>query len=121
MTPLDNIDPERDEELGALLRNHLSAPSDAGFAAAVMERLRGDQVESSWDVLARWAPLGMAAAALLGLATGLWLGLDRRDPRTATAATSVVEWFSSAEPVTNDFLLTAVITGDDLVPGGTER
>ncbi|HKV75334.1 MAG TPA: hypothetical protein VJN95_12515 [Gemmatimonadales bacterium] len=56
-----------DEELGSLLRAHLAAPEADGFTARVLARL-GAREDSSLEVLARWARLGVAAALVLAAA-----------------------------------------------------
>lgn len=62
--PFDHIP---DPELGELLRAHLSAPENDGFAVRVLARL-GAREDSSLEVLARWARLGIAAALVLAAA-----------------------------------------------------
>jgi GNAT superfamily N-acetyltransferase len=70
-----------DEELGSLLRAHLSAPEDDGFTVRVLARL-GAREDSSLEVLARWARLGIAAALLLAAAATL--AARAGTPRVAT-------------------------------------
>jgi len=62
--PFDHIP---DPELGSLLRTHLAAPESEGFTARVLARL-GAREDSSLEVLARWARLGIAAALVLAAA-----------------------------------------------------
>ena len=122
MTERNAFGPERDRALGALLHEYLSTTDDASFAEAVMARIRREPRQSSWEVLAGWAPLGMAAAALLALATGLWLGSARRDrPMVAADTADPVEWLSSSDPVTTEFVLTAVLVGDEFDGNGVQR
>jgi len=122
MTDHGDVNTERDVQLGKALRDYLDVPGDTGFTASVMARIRLESRESSWDILAGWAPLGMAAAALLALVSGVLLGLalkqDPVQPLVAEADNSVTEWLSSPDPITDDFMLTAVLTGDDLRPRG---
>ncbi len=124
MTEESDFNSERDVVLGNALRDHLNVSNDAAFIAAVMERIRLESRESSWDVLAGWAPLGMAAAAVLALVSGLLLGIalkqEADEPGVGMAATDnvVTEWLSSPEPITNDLVLTAVLTGDGLPQRG---
>jgi len=122
MTERDAFGPERDEGLGALLHEHLSTTGDASFAESVMARIRREPRESSWEVLAAWAPLGVAAAAILALATGLLLGTTQRDVPMAEADTAdPVEWLSTNDPVTTEFVLTVVLVGDGLDDNGAQR
>ena len=126
MTEESDFNSERDVVLGNALRDHLNVSNDAAFIAAVMERIRLESRESSWDVLAGWAPLGMAAAAVLALVSGLLLGIalkqeaDEPGVGVGLAVTDnvVTEWLSSPEPITNDLVLTAVLTGDGLPQRG---
>ena len=112
MTGHNDFEVERDEALGRSLRQHYQ-PSVAGedaFVARVMSRIRRDRIESSWDVLARWAPAGMAAAALLALAAGLWLGFSQAPPEQVAA--DPVELLAPDGPVTAELVLTAVLAAD---------
>lgn len=122
MTERNAFGSERDGALGALLHEHLSTTDDASFAERVMARIRREPRESSWEVLAGWAPLGMAAAAVLALATGLWLGSTWRDtPMVAADTADPIEWLSTSEPVTTEFVLTAVFAGDGFGVNGAQR
>ena len=64
-----------DEVLGRLLRDSLEGENPGGFEARVREALHLEHRDSAFDVLARWTRPGLAAAALLALAVGLWLGI----------------------------------------------
>jgi len=64
-----------DEVVGRLLRESLEGEDGGGFAARVREALHMERRDSAFDVLARWTRPGLAAAALLALAVGLWLGI----------------------------------------------
>lgn len=122
MTERNAFGSERNGALGALLHEHLGTTDDASFAERVMARIRREPRESSWDVLAGWAPLGMAAAAIMALATGLWLGSARGNtPMVAADTTDPVEWLSTGDPVTTEFVLTAVLVGDGFDVNGTQR
>jgi anti-sigma-K factor RskA len=64
----------------------------------------------------------MAAAAVLALATGLWLGSARGDrPMVAADTANPVEWLSTSDPVTTEFVLTAVLVGDGFDMNGAQR
>ncbi len=122
MTERNAFGSERDGALGALLHEHLSTTDDASFAERVMARIHREPRESSWEVLAGWAPLGMAAAAVLALATGLWLGSAQGDrPMVAADTANPVEWLSTDDPVTTEFVLTAVLVGDGFDVNGAQR
>ena len=122
MTEHISFEPERDKALGALLHEHLNSADDASFTQRVMSRIRLEPGESSWEVLAGWAPLGMAAAAILALATGLWLGSTGSDgPMVAADTADPVEWLSTSDPVTTEFVLTAVLVGDGFDEDGAQR
>jgi hypothetical protein len=89
------FDPQRDEALGELLRAHLSSDDDAAFAA----RVRGD---TSWDVLARWARPGVAAAAGIAATIALWLALS-------SAQAPAVEPLAMDEPAGPDVVMAALL------------
>ncbi len=116
MTENTDFNSERDVVLGNALRDHLNVSNNAAFTAAVMDRIRLESPETSWEILAGWAPLGMAAAAVLALVSGLLLGIALKqvpnEPGLANADNVVTEWLSSPEPITNDLVLAAVLTGD---------
>ncbi len=68
MTDITPFDDRPDEALGARIRAALDRPG----IEALVARVRGALVEadSPWDVLARWAPRGLVAAA--AAAAVLW-------------------------------------------------
>lgn len=67
---VEPFDSERDPSLGELLRRHFDAADHEHFAARVLARL--PQTGNPWDVLARWARPGIAAAVLAAAALGYW-------------------------------------------------
>ncbi len=69
MTGLMPFDSRPDPELGAALRAALGPSGDAAFASRFRAALAAD---SPLEVLARWVWPGLAAAATLLLAAGLW-------------------------------------------------
>jgi hypothetical protein len=85
--PMESIDPRPDPELGHLLRECLTAPDPDGFVRRVRAAL-GGVPENSWEILARWVRPGLAAAAAIALAVGLWLGsgVERADVPTLADA-----------------------------------
>lgn len=71
------FDAKPDAELGHLLRECLEAPDPDAFAARVRAAIGAEPrvaSEGSWEVLARWARPGLAAAAIVLLSLGVWLG-----------------------------------------------
>ena len=71
--PFD-IGPGRDELVARHLRAHLDAGArDEVLLARIRADVRASAPESGLDVLARWLRPGLAAAAMLALATALWL------------------------------------------------
>ena len=117
MTDHGDLNTERDMLLGKAVRDYLNVPDDTAFTASVMARIRLESRETSWDILAAWAPLGMAAAALLALVSGLLLGIALKqepvEPVLAEANDPVTEWLTAPEPITDDFMLTAILARDD--------
>lgn len=109
MTPPDDFDARRDEELGALLRAHLSGGDNAGFAARVLERLPLAGNSTAWEILAGWARPGLAAALLLATLTGFWM--VARQNAGANAELLAVEGLDGGHTVEGDGLLAAVLAG----------
>jgi hypothetical protein len=66
----------------------------------------------SWDILARWLYPGMAAAAALGAAVGLWSN-TRGAPRPIDTARveSVAPWLASEAPLSRDLVMSVVLEG----------
>lgn len=110
---------QRDSRLGEALRAVLTLPDEAGFVRRVLAHIEGSG--TWWDVLGRWARLGMAAALLLAAAAGFWLGrhvsptptmaLDEFDPASGTAG-QVTTLLNASRPPNVDVLL-AVTSGRD--------
>ncbi len=74
MTDLTDFSADRDGQLGALLRAHLSAPDDAAFAGRMRAVAVEAAEESAWRSVARWTLPGLAAAAVLLAILGAALG-----------------------------------------------
>ena len=74
MTEQPDFTTGRDDELGALLRAHLSAPDDAAFAARMGALAAATAEESEWRSVARWTLPGLAAAAVLLAVLGAAFG-----------------------------------------------
>ncbi len=98
MTEPTPFDSRPDPELGAALRAALGPGQDALFAARFRAALAA---ESPLEVLARWVWPGVAAAAALLLAAGLWAGR----PESATLAATLDQAFAPGE-------LAALVAGD---------
>ena len=62
---IESIGPERDHELGALLRAALDDGADAAFADRVRGALARERREGTLEVLAHWLRPGLAAAAAI--------------------------------------------------------
>ena len=84
---IESIGPERDAELGALLRAALDDGADAAFAARVRAELGRGRRDGTWDVLAHWLRPGLAAAAAIVFAVlmGMRLTPAREADRPALA------------------------------------
>jgi hypothetical protein len=84
----NSFDAQPDPELGHLLRECLDAPDADGFAARVRVAMAAQRpADGSWDVLARWARPGLAAAAIVIMSLGVWLGrVAQQQPATLADA-----------------------------------
>ena len=67
--------PAPDQALGRLLRESLEAEGAGAFVARVRQAIRLERRDSAIEVLARWTRPGVAAAALVAMGVGLWLGI----------------------------------------------
>lgn len=110
MTELDfSSDP--DPVLGRLLREHLTPGDHAGFVHRVLEQL--EQVDTSWDVLGRWARPGVAAVFAFLLGAAAWFLLRAgTEPVTMVDALrpgdAPASLFSGSQP-DNEVLLQVVL------------
>lgn len=75
--PTNPFDQARDPEIRSLLLGHLEGEAPERFLARVMAGLPERAGLSSREVLARWARVGIAAAAVITLALGAWLTVPR--------------------------------------------
>ncbi len=109
MTDMQDFTAGRDDELGALLRAHLSAPDDAAFAGRMRSVAVAAAEEGEWRSVARWALPGLAAAAVVLAVLGAAFGGIGGQPgsRTASnsAAGSLVELASDTAPAGSVALL----------------
>ena len=104
-----------DETLGGLLREHYAPMAHGEFVARVRAAIAAEPA-TSWDVLARWARPGVAAAAGILLALGLLFGLAQPASSGVSMADAAqaagVPALLVADASSNDVLLAAVV-GDE--------
>jgi len=97
------FDHQPDAELGALLRETLTAPDHAGFVRRVIAQLPAALARpSGWEILGTWARPGLAAAAVLLFLAGGWFGRLVSEPEP------------SAESAVAETLTGAVLASEDL-------
>src|SRR5438552_3417771 len=73
--PRRPFDHRPDPVLGAALRRALEPEGEAAFLARLLARVDEVRLAATWDaVLARWARLGVVAAAVVALAAGYFVG-----------------------------------------------
>lgn len=99
-----------DEELGALLRQHLGGSDEAAFVARLRHAVvRADRAES-WEVLAGWARPGLVAAGLAAAAI-MWVVLTRDiGPPLGPDAVPASELIAG-QPASGEILISAVLEG----------
>lgn len=106
----------RDDALGRLLRQHLDAGDDDALAARIAARARATpQRPRADELLARWAPVGVAAAAALALAGAALTAAGLRE-RAATAALADVSRPAGVPRAVHDALTRAGGGGALLLP-----
>jgi anti-sigma-K factor RskA len=105
---IESIVPERDPELGALLRAALDDGADAAFAARVRGVLVRERREGTWDVLAHWLRPGLAAAAAIIFAVLLGMQVA---PSRDTARPPLADQLLAAEgtPAGSDVALAGLV------------
>ena len=99
MTELSPFTSERDQALGAELRAALDTADTEAFVAQLRTAVANAGVETSWDVLAAWAPRGLVAA--VAAATLIWLvGLPtvRSEPVTQLASAPIQIEVAPSQP-----------------------
>jgi hypothetical protein len=112
MNDPSEFDSRPDPALGARIRDALDGPDAEAFVARLRSTVAEAVAESSWDVLTRWAPRGMIAAAA---AAALIWALVRpaadpgHDEMVATSAPVSIE-LSPAQPE-YELLATALLEG----------
>lgn len=109
----------RDRRLGDALRAVLTRPDEETFVRRVLARI--EESGTWWDVLGQWARPGLAAALLLAVAGGFWLGsrvlppaaaVFEDAPPAAGTAGRVASLLNAPEPPAVDVIL-AVVNGQD--------
>jgi len=71
------FDQAPDPEIRALLLRQLDGPAPERFVRQVIAGLPDRPAANSWEILARWARPGLAAAAITAVALGAWLATPR--------------------------------------------
>lgn len=92
------FDNQPDPVLGAELRAALDGADGAEFLARMRAAVNAQAAETAWDVLGRWAPRGLVAAA--AAAALVWVMIRRVDPgpRGPVASAPVQMEVSPAQP-----------------------
>lgn len=89
---------QRDEQLGAMLRDALGDGRDAFFVTRVQARVRAAAAAPSWDiVLARWFWQGLLAAAA-SLAVAGWSVLKQESAPVAGTESVAVQLLDGHRP-----------------------
>jgi hypothetical protein len=88
MSDTNDFNDARDDALGTLLREHLSADDDAAFAARMRLEAMAAAQASDWSAVAHWALPALAAAALLLAAMGAAFGRVMPESMAHTASGS---------------------------------
>ena len=112
MTERMSFDSEQDPELGARLRDVLDGSDPELFLARMRHAVSGSARETPWDVLTRWAPAGLVAAAAAGLL--LWFLLApvaAPDSGTQMAASAPARMDIAPGQPEADVLVTSVLEG----------
>jgi anti-sigma-K factor RskA len=107
---IESIGPERDAELGALLRAALDDGADAAFAARVRGALVRERREGTWDVLAHWLRPGLAAAAAIIFA--VLVGLQLSPVRDTSRPESLSDQLLAAEGTPGSDIVLAGLVGE---------
>ncbi|MCU0256217.1 MAG: hypothetical protein MUF60_05710 [Vicinamibacterales bacterium] len=107
---IESIGPERDAELGALLRAAFDDGADAAFAARVRGALVRERREGTWDVLAHWLRPGLAAAAAIIFA--VLVGMQLTPLRDLDQPESLADRLLAAETTTGSDIVLSGLVGD---------
>lgn len=101
-----------DPELGVQLRAALDGPEPERFLARLRESVLQARRETAWDVLTRWAPTGLVAAA--AAAAVLWLVLGPAaapDPATRLIASAPARMEIAPGQAEADVLVSTIMEG----------
>ena len=112
MTDNLSFESSQDRELGARLRNALDGSDPELFLARIRDAVRQSARETPWDVLTRWAPAGVIAAAAAGFL--LWLVLGRAavpDPATQLIASAPARMEIAPSQPEADVLVSTIMEG----------
>jgi hypothetical protein len=112
MTKPLSFDSGPDPELGARLRSALDGPEPERFLARVREAVSASGRETTWDVLARWAPAGLVAAAAAAALFWLLLGpAAMPDPGAQLIASAPARMDIAPGQAEADVLVSSVLEG----------
>ena len=112
MTESLSFDGKQDGELGDQLRDALEGPEPELFLARMRDAVHQARRETSWDVLTRWAPVGLIAAAAAALV--FWFALGRSalpDPATQFIASAPARMEIAPGQSEADVLLSTIMEG----------
>ncbi len=111
MTEFTPFDGRPDAELGAALRDALDGPEPEAFVARVRLAVAHAQDEDSWDVLARWAPAGMVAAAAASLLVWMMLRPPAEPETMQLIASAPARMEIAPAQAEADVLVTSLLEG----------
>jgi len=112
MTEPVSFESSPDAELGARLRSALDGPEPEQFLARVRGAVRASGRETTWDVLARWAPAGLVAAAAAAALFWLLLGPAAvPDPATQLIASAPARMDIAPGQAEADVLVSTLMEG----------
>ncbi len=101
---------ERDEELGALLRDHLTGPNAERFVARLRTEPQRTDRDDSMSILGRWAKPGIAVAGIAAVAL-LWLGYRSVSEEPSQLAIAPVSEVINVGPNSGELLLATMLEG----------
>jgi anti-sigma-K factor RskA len=107
---IESIGPERDPELGALLRAALDDGADAAFARRVRGALARERRDGTWDVLSHWLRPGLAAAAAIIFA--VLVGMQLSPTRGADRPENLADQLLAAENTSGSDIVLAGLVDD---------
>ena len=107
-----SFDNQQDRELGDQLRGALDGAEPELFLARMRDAVRQAGRETPWDVLTRWAPAGLVAAAAAALTFWLLLGpAAAPDPGTQLMASAPARMDLAPGQAEADVLVSSVLEG----------